>query len=247
MKIDDIVRFLNSALKVKTVKDESRNGLQVRAGKDVHKTGFAVDACIESFKKAKELSCDLLIVHHGLYWKNQKYVSATQRRANYLKNNGISLYAAHLPLDMHPKYGNNRQLCEKLGVYDLKRYARYHGFPIGYKGKVKEQELRKFVDSVDKKLHTKSKVLDFGPRQIKTIGLNSGGGGFALEEAMGKLDCFLVGEISHSAYHLAKESKLNVIVAGHYKTETLGLRALQKLLHHKFNIDTVFIDIPTGM
>ncbi|MFH1510464.1 MAG: Nif3-like dinuclear metal center hexameric protein [Candidatus Woesearchaeota archaeon] len=247
MKLNTITRFLNKELKVGSIKDESRNGLQVRSDKEITKIGFAVDACMETFQKAKDLGCNLLIVHHGPLWKKQKYKKATQNRIKYLKKSKISLYAAHLPLDLHKDYGNNAQICKVLDITRLTRFGYHHGFPLGYKGTVQRQTINRFTRLVEKMLQTRCKILKLGPKYIRTIGVSSGGGGFALEEAMGKLDAFLVGEISHSAFHHAKESKLNVIIAGHYKTETLGVKALAKLVHERFNIQTVFIDNPTGL
>lgn len=247
MKIDTITRFLNKELKVRSIKDDSKNGVQVRSNKEISKIGFAVDACMEVFESAKKFGCELVIVHHGLLWKNQKYRKATNERTKYLKKNRIGLYAAHLPLDLHKDYGNNSQLCKLLNITNLTRFGYHHGFGIGYKGTLEKQTINRFTRAVEKRLQTSCKTLKHGPKYIQTIGVSSGGGGFALEEAMGRLDAFLVGEISHSAYHHAKESKLNVIIAGHYATETLGVKALAKLVHDKFNIQTVFIDSPTGL
>lgn len=248
MKLGTIVQFLNQELKVKSIRDDSKNGLQFKARTDANKIGFAVDACLESFQRAKELNCDLIIVHHGLLWKQQKFKDITSRRISFLKKNRISLYGVHLPLDGHPVYGNNAQLCSLLGISKQKPFGKYHGKAIGFRGTISKQSLSEFVKSVEKKLLTSCRALAFGSKMIGNVGIVSGGGRAALEEAIKlKLDCFLTGEVSHSDYHRAKESRINVIIAGHYATETLGVKAIQKLLKHKFNIETVFIDVPTGM
>ncbi|MFH0978077.1 MAG: Nif3-like dinuclear metal center hexameric protein [Candidatus Woesearchaeota archaeon] len=248
MKLAPFVRFLNQQLKIHAFNDDSRNGLQVNCGKEITKIAFAVDACLESFKKAAKLHCDLIIVHHGLLWKHQKFKDLTLKRISFLKKNNLSLYGVHLPLDAHPLYGNNAELCRLLDVKAKKPFGIYHGKPVGFRGTVGRQSLTKFVSLVHNKLNTKPFILPFGSRQISKVGIVSGGGRAALEEATKlKLDCFLTGEITHSDYHRAKESSVNVVVAGHYKTETLGVKALARLLHQKFNIQTVFIDSPTGM
>ena len=108
VKVATITRFLNKELQTKKISDVSRNGLQVKSTKSVKKIGFAVDACLEVFQKAKKAKCDMLIVHHGLFWKKYKDVNGIRaNRVKYLKKNKISLYANHLPLDRHRKYGNN--------------------------------------------------------------------------------------------------------------------------------------------
>jgi dinuclear metal center YbgI/SA1388 family protein len=252
MRLNVLVRFLDKVLRIRSIKDDSKNGLQIRGKDEISKIAFSVDACMEVFVKARQLGCQMVIVHHGLYWKRQKYKKNTAKRESFLKKNRISLYAAHLPLDCHDKYGNNIELARLLGIRNPRKWARYHGFPLGYMGKtrISRETLERLINGrlVNRRLGAGCRVLAFGPKMISLLGIVSGGGGFALEEAMlHKLDCFLVGEFSHSMYHHAKEAKLNIVIAGHYATETLGVKALAKLLHHKFNIETVFIDAPTGM
>src|SRR6266508_1994841 len=109
--IRNITGFLNKTLRVGKIKDASVHGLQVRSRKhgEIGKVGFAVDACISTFEKAKKLGVDLLVVHHGIKWRPQKDKDLETRRAAYLKRSNIALYAAHLPLDLHEEYGNNIQ------------------------------------------------------------------------------------------------------------------------------------------
>jgi len=244
-----IVRFLNKELNIRKIPDKSKNGLQVKGKKQVKKVGFAVDACLSTFEKAKKVGCDLLIVHHGIKWKKNKYKELTEKREKFLKKNKIALYGAHLPLDLHNKYGNNIQLCKLLELTKIKRFGRYHGFKIGYKGQfTKSTNINKITNILNKKLKTKCTVLSFGKKSIKSIGTISGSGSEAIEDVVKeKIDCFIVGEIPLNAYHRAKDYKINMIVAGHYATETLGVKALMPLIKEKFNIPTVFIDNPTGL
>lgn len=249
VKLNSVVRFLNDELKIKKIKDSSRNGLQVKTDKDIKKIGFAVDACLSTFEKAKKAKVDLLIVHHGIRWKPQKYKELTKKRIDFLKKNKIALYAAHLPLDTHHKYGNNIQLADILGLINTKKFGAYHGFKIGYKGKLKKTKTMKQIANIlDKELKTESLLLKFNKDRINTIGIVSGGGSDAIEDAVKEnLDCFLVGEINLSSYQRAKDLKLNTIVSGHYATETLGVKALMPVLKQKFNVKTIFINNPINL
>ena len=107
-ELNTIVRFLNKELKIRSIKDESKNGLQVRASDNMNKVGLAVDACMEVFEKAKKLGCDLIFIHHGIFWKKHKESeSVIKEKIRFLNRNKISVYAAHLPLDKNRIYGNN--------------------------------------------------------------------------------------------------------------------------------------------
>ncbi len=245
-----IARFLNKELQTKKILDVSRNGLQVKASKSVKKIGFAVDACLDVFLKAKKAKCDLLIVHHGLFWKKYKDVNEIRaNRVKYLKKNKISLYANHLPLDRHRKYGNNIELCKILGLSGVKLFGRYKGVSVGYIGELeKPQSFSSILSKVNKSLRVKSFSKDFAKKKIKKIAIVSGGGDFAVEEAIKKkADLFITGEFGHELFHIAKEKKLSVIASGHYSTEVLGVKALMPLLKERFGVDVVFLDVKTGL
>jgi dinuclear metal center YbgI/SA1388 family protein len=243
--LENIVRCLNKELRVRSIKDASTNGLQVRSRKsrEISIVGFAVDACISTFEKAKKQDVDLLVVHHGITWRPQKDKGLADKRAAYLKKNNMALYAAHLPLDLHKEYGNNMQLARLLDVQGPRRFGNYHGIKIGYAGDFKKPAN---LSSIAKKLnaHLKStcRIYRFGKEQIRSIGIVSGGGGSMLADAVKeRLDCFLVGEIDLAIYNAAKEHEMNLIVAGHYATETVGVKALIPFVRNSFNVKTVFI------
>jgi len=248
MELKKITAFLDRELRVRKIKDESVNGLQVIANKNIERVGFAVDGCLSTFEKAKKENVDLLIVHHGIKWKPQKYKEQTNQRENYLKKNKISLYGVHLPLDAHSEYGNNIGLARILGLRKIKKFGVYHGESLGYSGIFeKSMSLNQIAGILNKSLKTKCSVLDYGKDKIKTIGIVSGGGSDAIEEAVKKkLDCFLLGETYHGGVCRIRDYKLNVILGGHYKTEIVGVKSLMPLLKEKFNVQTVFIDNPTG-
>jgi len=245
--LKEVVDFLDNELGIKDVADSSNNGLQVSGNNEVKKVAFAVDGCMEVFEKAKDF--DMVIVHHGISWDDSlKYLTGINySRVKFLIDNNISLYAAHLPLDKHPKHGNNAELCRILGLKHIHGFGNYHEQMIGFAGE-KEISLNDFVKEINKKLNTSCKVFDFGKNKIKKIGVVSGGGSSALNEAIEKgLDCFVTGEVPHHTYQLAKEGKINLIAAGHYATETLGVKALMELVKKKFDVETVFIDAPSGL
>ena len=245
-----LVSFLDNELRLPEFpKDESANGLQVEGSVTVNKIGLAVDACDYVFQMAAEKNIDFLIVHHGLIWGGIRSVSGVmKKRIKALLDADISLYACHLPLDWHPEYGNNAQLLKVLAIKRMGEFGEYHGKRIGYWGSLtKELSLKDFVGKVDRILNAKSTTLSFG-KKVKKVGIVSGGGWSAIYDAEKTgIDTLLVGEPSHSAYTLAEEMKLNVIFAGHYATETVGVKAVGSMLGKKFGIKTEFIDHPTGL
>jgi dinuclear metal center YbgI/SA1388 family protein len=249
--IRNITGFLNKTLRVRKIKDASVNGLQVKSRKSgaIRKVGFAVDACISTFEKAKKLGVDLLVVHHGIKWRPQKDRDLENGRAAHLKRSNIALYAAHLPLDLHEEYGNNIQLLRILDAQGPKKFGRYHGIKIGYSGTFRRATSLDAVASVlNKRLQTDCRAYGFGKDRVRSIGIISGGGGSILKEACAlSLDCFLVGEIDLAVYNAAKDCGMNLLVAGHYATETVGVKALMPGVSNAFGIQTVFIDDPKDL
>lgn len=248
VSLKKITEFLDNELCIFEIEDKSNNGLQVSGVKDVRKIAFAVDACLEVFEKAKD--CDIIIVHHGISWEDSlKYLTGINySRVKFLIDNNISLYAAHLPLDKHPKHGNNAELCRILQLKHLHGFGDYNGQVIGFAGE-RDISLKEFVKEIEDKLKTKCNVFDFGKKQIKKIAVVSGNGGSAMvREAVAKnFDCLVTGEAGHSSYVTARDSNINLIAAGHYATETLGVKALMNLIKGKFDVETVFIDAPSGL
>ena len=245
-----LVSFLNNALKLSEFpKDESANGLQIEGRNTVHAVGMAVDACAYVFQKAAEKKIDFLIVHHGLVWGGIRSIQGVMKqRIKALLDADISLYACHLPLDWHPEYGNNAELLKALRIKKMGEFGEYHGKTIGYWGRLtNELSLNDFSSRIDRTLHTKTTTISFN-KKVKNIGIVSGGGWSAIHDAekLG-IDTLLVGEPSHSAYTLAEEMKVNLVFAGHYATETLGVKAVGAMLKKKFGLETEFMDHPTGL
>ena len=161
----------------------------------------------------------------------------------------MALYAVHLPLDIHPQYGNNASLAQNLRLQDQTGFAPYRGVNIGIKGRLDTPLPRdQIIQILFADWEENTKMLPFGPEEIKTVGILSGGGTRQLEDAIREnLDLYITGDSSHMAYHQSLEAGINVLFAGHYMTELSGVRAIEKKVHREKNLETVFIDVPTGL
>jgi dinuclear metal center YbgI/SA1388 family protein len=247
----EIDKYLQERLQLNNFnEDYSNNGLQVEGKKEIKKIGFGVDASEELFKDAASMGADMIFVHHGISWgKGIKYFSG--RFGNLLKilfQNDISLYAAHLPLDAHPILGHNALIADMIGLQQRYSFGTYCGTNIGYAGKIDSLQVSTLGEELAKKLNSTFKI--YGKNRIVSkIGIISGGSGSdGIEEAAASgLECLVTGEVGHSSWHLIKELGINVISCGHYKTEVPGVKAIQNDLLQQFDIQTVFIDIPTGL
>jgi dinuclear metal center YbgI/SA1388 family protein len=232
--LNSIVRFLNAELRVRDIPDASRNGLQVRVPKEIRKIGFAVDG-------------SFLIVHHGIKWKGLRdRTGLREKRIDFLKRKRINLYAAHLPLDLHPEYGNNIELARILGLTRIEKFGKYKGRALGFKGRLSvPRTIGWIAGMLGRRIKADCKVLGFGRPTVRTVGIVSGGGSDAIGEAYrDRLDCFVTGEAPHHIYHEAKDLKKNVIIAGHYATEITGVKALMPLLKEEFGVRVTFLDVP---
>jgi len=250
MELYTLVNFMDDYLKINEIEDLSANGLQIEGRKDVKKICLGVDGSLDIFKGASERKADMLIVHHGLIWGGLKSIKGlVKERIFYLFEHGISLYASHLPLDMHPEVGNNIELIKILDMSHPEPFGAYHGLKIGFKGQYETPKTIKDISKIlERSLPAKVESFQFGTDKIRSIGIVSGGGGSTFEDCIKEdLDLFITGEPSHAIYHVAKESGINLIFAGHYATEKLGVMALGKKVEEKFGIKTEFIDIPTGL
>jgi len=244
---EKIVEFLDSYLDVKSIPDMSANGLQIDGKKDVKTIAFAVDACKEVFEKAKD--CDMIIVHHGLFWdKIGPIRKQLYSRIKVLMDNNISLYAAHAPLDKSETVGNNAELLKMFGLEPKNEFGFDHDVSWGYYDAFKKPIPIGEAMTIIRKLNKDFQYFLYGKKMIRTIACVSGGASFAVAEAIEKgVDLLIIGEMKHSAFHDIKEGKINLIAAGHYATETLGVKALAEVLEKKFNVKTKFIDVPTGL
>ncbi|MCP4724485.1 MAG: Nif3-like dinuclear metal center hexameric protein [bacterium] len=250
MDIKELTAFLNEYFAISDYQDSSLNGLQVEGNSEINKVALAVDACSETFSKASALRADLLFVHHGLYWGKPFALTGFHAdRIKLLFNNELSLYAVHLPLDLHPETGNNAGILKMLDVEIGEPFGEYHGIKIGYRGTLKDGlKYDDLLTKLEKTLNTNPSGYKFGSDRISNIAVISGGGASMLEQTIGSnIDTFITGESDHVSYHTAKELGINLIFCGHYATETVGVKNVGGLLEEKFGLETVFLDVPTGM
>ena len=250
-KLIRITEFLDKYLAIDDIDDTSWNGLQFEGRPEVKKIAFAVDAGVESFEIAARESVDMLVVHHGHFWSNHdpSIRGWTKARIDTLYESQISLYASHLPLDRHREVGNNVELIKLLGAKISGEFLLHKGKNIGWTGKFKKAvSVADIAQKLDSELNTECIVLPFGKEKIKTMAVCSGGGGYGgfYEALRAGVDLFLTGD-AVEIYYTAKDSGMNVIFAGHHATETVGLKALSAVLRKRFKVETIFIDLPTGL
>lgn len=251
MRLDTLVRYLDDYLRVaEEVADapEALNGLQVGNAGDITKLAAAVDMCEATVRMAVEQRADCLLVHHGLFWGGLRpLVGPAYRRVAALIKGNIALYAAHLPLDRHPDVGNNSVVARLLGVKVRGEFGSYHGAPIGIWGEYsgKRDELSW---SLTKTLGSAPRLLPFGPERVQRVGIVTGAGGTLIPQAAAAgLDTYITGEGQHWTFFDAEELGINVFYAGHYATETVGVKALAEHLSKKFDLPWAFLDHPTGL
>ncbi len=231
--------------------DASLNGVQVgRSPGEVTTVAFAVDACLESMRRARDAGAQVLFVHHGIFWgKNERVVGPARERLRFLLEHDLALYACHGPLDAAPVVGNNAVLCRLLGLEALEPFGFEGGKALGLSGRfpaplpLDEAVRRVLPDGTPPR-----SLLAFGPRDVRTAAVVSG---CAIPEfrdaAAGGIDLYVTGESSHEFYHAAEEAGVNVLCAGHYATETHGVRAVADKLALETGIAAAFIDLPTGL
>ncbi len=228
--------------------DDAANGLQVENSGAVTKIAAAVDASLATVKLAIAAKADLLIVHHGLFWSpRQPWTGKNYELLKLLTENNLAIYSSHLPLDAHPKLGNNARLCALLGLKNLKPFFLSHGQTIGFKSqtKISRSEL---AAKLERATGAKLKIIPGGKNICEKIGVLTGGAGAELKQAAAEgVDTFITGEGPHWTYALAEELGLNVFYGGHYATETFGVKALAAELSKKFKVPWTFLDHPTGL
>jgi dinuclear metal center YbgI/SA1388 family protein len=218
-------------------------GLQVVGAPDVGKIACGVSASRELFERASELRAQLVLVHHGLFWDRDSRVIGPELkgRLRALFDADLTLAAYHLALDASPELGNNVLLARELGVDPLERFAE-----IGFGGPLdRPQPMDEFAARVRERLDRPPLVFSYGPETIERVAVCSGGAARHLADAVaGGYDCFLTGEASEPTKHAAKEAGIHFVAAGHYATETLGVRALAERIGQEFSLEWEFVDLP---
>jgi dinuclear metal center YbgI/SA1388 family protein len=250
VSLEDVVGFLDEYLKIGDVPDDAAalNGLQVENGGSVGRVAVAVDASLRTIEEAIRRGCDLLVVHHGLFWGGGAPVTGRRyRKLQPLLKHGVAVYSAHLPLDVHEDVGNNALLLRALGAEPEGRFGSYRGAELGWWGAIdlKREALAARLDDV---LGGRVLMMPFGPERVGRVGVITGGGGSMIADAVAAgLDAYVTGEGAHHTYFDAEENRINVFYGGHYRTETWGVRALGGLLEERFGLPWHFLDHPTGL
>jgi dinuclear metal center YbgI/SA1388 family protein len=251
-RISELVADLDELLDPARFEDLGPNGLQVPPppGREaVTRVVTGVSAQRELIDRAVELGAELVLVHHGLFWdfKPTGLSPVLAERLRPLFEHGIALAAYHLPLDAHPEVGNNAILSIALGCERHEPFGSYRGTPVGRAGAfagdgIPAAELFARVREITGREPT---VFDGGPERVRRIGIVSGSAAETLDEAVALgLDAFLTGEPREHVMADAREAGIHFIAAGHYATETFGVRALGDRLAERFGVDHVFVDVP---
>jgi dinuclear metal center YbgI/SA1388 family protein len=251
MQLSDLTTYLNTELRIVEIADygPALNGLQMQNAKgEVTKVIAAVDACLPVIRKAIALRADLLLVHHGMFWSGLQPVtqSVFEKHRLCIENN-LAIYSAHLPLDAHPTLGNNAVLMRALGLEPSGTFQPYKGTDIGLRAEAevpRDELVARLKQATGAAVH----VCPGGPSVARRIGIVTGGAGseVAAAAALG-IDTFITGEGPHWSYTLAEELGINLIYAGHYATETFGVKALAQHVQDKFGLAWEFVDHPTGL
>jgi dinuclear metal center YbgI/SA1388 family protein len=248
--LHDIVDYLDSLLARPGLQDASLNGLQVEASSEVARVGLAVDAALPTIASGAEHGCDLLVVHHGLFWgADQPLRGALGARVARCFEAGVSVYASHLPLDVHPEVGNNALLSRALGADPNAGFGDHGGVLLGTLADLEEPlPLAELAGRLAATGCDDQTMWAFGPDPVQRLAVLTGSGASFLRAAVdAEADCFITGETRHSAYHEAREAGINCIFAGHYATETFGVRALGERLRADLGVETEWLHLPTGI
>jgi dinuclear metal center YbgI/SA1388 family protein len=250
MQLADLVAYLDDYLRVGTVPDapHALNGLQVANRGEVTRLAVAVDLCEATIELAAGQGADLLLVHHGLFWGGLKPLTGpAYRRVAGLVQANIALYSAHLPLDLHPDVGNNAVLARELGVAVRGGFGEEYGVPIGVWGAL-DAPCAALAERLTALLGAAPRVMAFGPAHARRVGIVTGAAGSLIRAAAAAgLDSYVTGEGPHHTFFDAEELGVNVFYAGHYATETVGVKALARHLHASFGLPWTFVDHPTGL
>ena len=252
MKLESLLQYMDGYLQVSGHPDYSAalNGLQVAGPDEVHTVVTAVDASLASIEAAAGHGADLMIVHHGLFWGGlEPIVGRHHRRISALLQARIALYSCHLPLDAHAEIGNCAVLGRRIGLELEGRLGQYQGADLGWWGRLPEaSDIEGLTKRVSEAVGGSVRALPGGPERVERVGVLTGGGGsFVGEAAALGLDAFVTGEGSHHTYFDASEFEIHVLFAGHYATETFGVRALAEHLTERFELVSHFVDQPTGL
>jgi dinuclear metal center YbgI/SA1388 family protein len=250
VSLSALVAYCDRLLRTPSVQDYdgAANGLQVANRGTITRIAATVDASLATVRLAVAARADLLIVHHGLFWSaTHPWTGKRHELLRLLIDHDLAVYSSHLPLDAHPRLGNNARLSTDLGFRNLRPFFFEKGRFLGFQttATLPRSELARRLHRI---LGAPPKLLPGGPDPCRRIGVVTGGAGSHLKVAAGEgVDTFITGEGPHWTYALAEELGVNVFYGGHYATETFGVKALAADLSRRFKLPWVFLDHPTGL
>lgn len=248
-QLQEIINELNNLLQPERFRDYGPNGLQVPGRANVTRLATGVTASAELFERATAKRADLLLVHHGLFWGSTPAPidTAMKHRLKLLFDADMSLAAYHLPLDAHPEVGNNALIAHALGATKLEPFAMHNGEPIGFLARFPDEghEASALFTRVAELTKRAPLIFDAGPERIRSIAIVSGAGANYLPDAIAAgANAFLTGEPAERVMSESQEAHIHFIAAGHYATETFGVRHLGEHLSERFGLEHMFIDVP---
>ena len=247
-RLNDVISYLDELLAIGDFQDYGPNGLQVPGTREVSRVVTGVSANLELFEQAASLDAQLVVAHHGLFWDfhPRSVTPAMKQRLRLLFDRDMSLAGYHLPLDAHPEVGNNALICAALGLERAEPFGEHRGQSVGFVGRSSEgipfDELRSRCAQA---FGQEPFAWDTGPDTVHSMGIVSGAAASSFGEAIAMgLDAFLTGEPAEHVMADARESGTHFIAAGHYATETFGVRRLGELVAAEFGLEHHFVEVP---
>ncbi len=250
MQRDELIHWLDFVLETDAYGDASLNGLQIEGSEEISRIAVATDACQATIDGAVAAGAQLLIVHHGLFWGQCEVIKGAHgRRIRAAIKADLNLYCSHLPLDAHPTIGNNARLAAGLGLVERRPWGGDPARPIGAAGQLPSPMApAALAQRVEELLDTTVRLLPFGPDPIRSLGIISGAAGSMVDQGLHEgLDAVLTGEPRYGQFFTAEEGGINLLFAGHYATETAGVKALAQHIEDTHGLPWVFLDHPTGL
>lgn len=243
---DVLAQYLATELQIARYRDYCPNGVQVEGRSEIKLIVSGVTASLALLEQALDVRADAVLVHHGYFWRGEdmRVIGQKQKRLKLLLENDISLFAYHLPLDMHPLIGNNAQLAEKFGIAPMSRFAEDD---LGWMGRMTDAAVRTVGDlavHIEQILGRKPMLIGNPEQLLEDVAWCSGAAQSLLDQAItAGASVYLSGEISEPTVHLARESGVAYLACGHHATERYGVQALGQHIASEFGIEHQFIDI----
>jgi dinuclear metal center YbgI/SA1388 family protein len=247
-QLTTVIAYLDELLEITDFQDYGPNGLQVPGSDELSVVVTGVSAHRDLFEQAAAAGAQLVVAHHGLFWDfhPRSLTPAMRERLRVLFENDMALAAYHLPLDAHPEVGNNALICAALGLERGEPFGEHRGRPVGFVGR--SAEGIPFADLRSRCVATFGRepfTWETGPEVVHSVGIVSGAAASSFGEAIARgLDAFLTGEPAEHVMADARESGTHFFAAGHYATETFGVRRLGELLAERFGVEHRFVDAP---